>query len=250
MAAEDDQDTAKPGVLHACMMPSSARRLGTELTCQGLVQAQLKHMIFSNREYRTVHHLDQDRLNSALLALGDTLAFRGQSATIAVLGGSGLLLLGAVQRTTHDVDVVALVEGERLSRAEPLPVALREAARDVADALGLDPNWINPGPTSLLDFGLPANLPQQRWAYEVQHSFWTGLGMVEAGIGVIAVPALALSGRNSPQVISRPLVEPSLTRTVAVIRRRGVTLSPATQEFLTMLKKRWRQSKLAVHPRI
>lgn len=118
-------------------------------------------MIFLIREYRAVHRLDQDRLNSALLALGDTLAFRGQSATIAVLGGSGLLLLGAVQRTTHDVDVVALVEGERLSRAEPLPVALREAARDVADALGLDPNWINPGPTSLLDFGLPVGFVER-----------------------------------------------------------------------------------------
>jgi DNA-binding transcriptional LysR family regulator len=95
------------------------------------------------------------------------------------------------------------------------------------------------GNRALLDFGLPGNLPQQRWTYEVQHSFWTGLGMVEAGIGVIAVPMLALSGRIHPQVVSRPLVEPSLTRTVAVIRRRGVTLSPATQEFLMMLKKRW-----------
>jgi hypothetical protein len=28
-----------------------------------------------------------------------------------------------------------------------------------------------------------------------------------------------------------------------VTRRRGVTLSPATQEFLAMLKKRWGQSK-------
>jgi DNA-binding transcriptional LysR family regulator len=55
----------------------------------------------------------------------------------------------------------------------------------------------------------------------------------------IAVPALALSGRNNPQVVSRPLVDPSLKRTVAVIRRRGVTLSPAAQDFLNMLKKRW-----------
>jgi len=99
------------------------------------------------------------------------------------------------------------------------------------------------GNRALLDFGLPGNLPQQRWTYEVQHSFWTGLGMVEAGIGVIAVPALAFSGRRNPQLVSRPLVEPRLTRTVAVTRRRGVTLSPATQEFLAMLKKRWGQSK-------
>jgi len=95
------------------------------------------------------------------------------------------------------------------------------------------------GNRALLDFGLPGNLPQQRWTYEVQHSFSTGLGLVEAGIGVIAVPMLALAGRKNSALVSRPLVDPKLTRTLAVIRRRGVTLSPAAQEFLAMLKKRW-----------
>lgn len=99
------------------------------------------------------------------------------------------------------------------------------------------------GNRALLDFGLPGNLPQQRWTYEVQHSFSTGLGLVEAGIGVIAVPMLALAGRKNSSLVSRPLVEPKLTRTLAVIRRRGVTLSPAAQEFLTMLRKRWGQGK-------
>ncbi len=112
-------------------------------------------MIFAIREDHAVDKLDEKRLNEALQALGETLAFRGHRATVAVIGGSGLLLLGAVRRATHDVDVVALVEGERLDCAEPLPTALREAALDVADALGLNANWFNPGPTTLLDFGLP-----------------------------------------------------------------------------------------------
>ena len=121
-----------------------------------VAETLIKRMIFSIREDHAMDELDQERLSEALQALGETLAFRGQSATVAVIGGSGLLLLGAVSRATHDVDVVALVEGEQLARAQPLPVALRDAARDVADALGLNPNWFNPGPTSLLDFGLPA----------------------------------------------------------------------------------------------
>jgi len=99
------------------------------------------------------------------------------------------------------------------------------------------------GNRALLDFGLPAHLPQQRWTYEVQHSFSTGLGLVEAGIGVIAVPMLALAGRKDSKLVSRPLVEPKLTRTLVVIRRKGVTLSPAAQEFLAMLKKRWGRGK-------
>ena len=57
-------------------------------------------------------NLDHDRLGEALQALGETLAFRGQSATIAVIGGSGLLLLGAVDRVPLDARVVALFDGE------------------------------------------------------------------------------------------------------------------------------------------
>ncbi len=95
------------------------------------------------------------------------------------------------------------------------------------------------GNRALLDFGLPGNLPRQRWTYEVQHSFSTGLALALAGIGVIAVPELALAGQRDARLVSRPLVEPKLTRTLAVIRRKGVTLSPAAQEFLAMLKKRW-----------
>lgn len=95
------------------------------------------------------------------------------------------------------------------------------------------------GNRALLDFGLPGNLPRQRWTYEVQHSFSTGLALALAGIGVIAVPELALTGQRDTRLVSRPLVEPKLTRTLAVIRRKGVTLSPAAQEFLAMLKKRW-----------
>lgn len=105
------------------------------------------------------------------------------------------------------------------------------------------------GNRALLDFGLPGNLPQQRWTYEVQHSFSTGLGLVEAGIGVIAVPMLALAGRKDSRLVSRPLMEPKLTRTLAVIRRRGVTLSPAAQEFLAILKKRWAQPRREVRAR-
>lgn len=44
-------------------------------------------------------------------------------------------------------------------------------------------------------------------------------------------------------------VEPKLTRTLAVIRHRGVTLSPAEQEYLAMLKKRWTQQQREVRAR-
>ena len=100
--------------------------------------------------------LDPQRLERALSLLGEVLAFRGSAAELVVVGGSGMLLLGATQRATHDVDIVALVDEGRLCKAKPLPSAVEDAARDVARVLELAPDWLNSGPTALLDFGLPS----------------------------------------------------------------------------------------------
>ena len=54
-------------------------------------------------------------------ALGEQLAARGESYTLAVVGGSALIALGLISRATRDVDVLALVEGQELVSAEPLP---------------------------------------------------------------------------------------------------------------------------------
>jgi hypothetical protein len=96
-----------------------------------------------------------DRLDEALSALNDQLTAAGARASLIVIGGSGLIAIEAVSRTTRDVDVVALEEDGVLVSAEPLPAAIREAATTVARDLGLEPNWLNPGPTSLLIHGLP-----------------------------------------------------------------------------------------------
>ncbi len=64
--------------------------------------------------------------------------------------------MGAISRPTKDLDVVALVESGALRRAEPFPPGLQTAVEDVARALGLPPDWLNPGPAALLDLGLPS----------------------------------------------------------------------------------------------
>jgi hypothetical protein len=102
-----------------------------------------------------MNRIDPNRLEAALDALGEALSTRREQAEIVVIGGSGLLLLGVVVRTTHDVDVVAILEAGELRTAEPLPAPLVAAATDVARVLGLSPDWLNSAPTALLDFGLP-----------------------------------------------------------------------------------------------
>jgi hypothetical protein len=91
-----------------------------------------------------------------LEALGEQLAARGERFELVVIGGSALLALGLVERTTKDIDIVALRSGDRLEGAEPLPDGLRAARDLVARDFSLATERLNPGPTELLEFGLPA----------------------------------------------------------------------------------------------
>jgi uncharacterized nucleotidyltransferase DUF6036 len=93
-----------------------------------------------------------DRL---LGALGEQLAAVGERYELVVIGGSGLLALGIIERSTRDVDLVALRSGDKLDSAEPLPKKLATARDRVARDFDLPADWLNPGPTDLLRFGLP-----------------------------------------------------------------------------------------------
>ena len=65
------------------------------------------------------------------------------------------MLLGLINRPTRDLDVAAIVSHGEYVKADPLPPPLAEAAGDVGNALGLPANWLNPGPTSIVDTGFP-----------------------------------------------------------------------------------------------
>ncbi len=56
---------------------------------------------------------------------------------------------------TQNVNVLALRSGSELDSAKPLPAALGEARDRVARDFALPAEWLNPGPTDLLEFGLP-----------------------------------------------------------------------------------------------
>jgi hypothetical protein len=83
-----------------------------------------------------------ENLEEALESLGGVLDSRGVSVGIVVAGGSGLLLLGLIERPTADLDVVGFVDGVHYAKADPLPGPLTEAVRDVGRA------WDCPKPGS------------------------------------------------------------------------------------------------------
>lgn len=84
------------------------------------------------------------------------LADRGHYYEVVAIGGGSLLLLGQIERTTKDLDLVALIKNNQLISAEPLPQSLFQAAEEVGKALELGKDWLNTGPTSLLNTGLPS----------------------------------------------------------------------------------------------
>jgi len=90
-----------------------------------------------------------------------SLAERGLRYELYAVGGGALQLLGLIVRPTKDIDVVGLVERDTIVPARPLPPPLRAAIIDVARLLGISEGWMNPGPASLLELGLPEGALQR-----------------------------------------------------------------------------------------
>ncbi len=82
----------------------------------------------------------------------------------------------------------------------------------------------------LMDLALAHVAERPRAIYETNHVI-TLIGMVEAGLGVAAVPRLAAPGPGHPTIATLALVDPVVTRRLGLIRRRGRSLSPAAQQL-------------------
>ncbi len=133
-------------------------------------------------ENKPPYEMTPAALTRALVALGDLLASRALRFEIVVIGGGALALIGSLQRTTKDLDVVATLEANTLSPVREIPPALAEAARDVARVLDLGADWLNAGPASLMDLGLPPGFTDRL----VAHRFGPLVVHVAARIDQIA----------------------------------------------------------------
>jgi len=91
-------------------------------------------------------------------------------------------------------------------------------------------DYISLGKTSgnrfLLDQALSGIVPQRQSICETRH-VTTMIGLVEAGLGVAAVPLMAMPAADHPILTRVPLTDPVVMRSVGLIKRRGRTLTPA-----------------------
>jgi len=106
----------------------------------------------------------KDQIHRARKALAERLEFvRAPPTELAVCGGAALQVMNLMTRTaTKDVDAFAVVRrdprGLHLVKCDPLPDHILREVAIVAQDFNLPGDWLNPGPTSILDFGLPEGL--------------------------------------------------------------------------------------------
>ncbi len=72
--------------------------------------------------------------------------------------------------------------------------------------------------------------------YEVQHHYTLG-GMVEEGLGITALPSMAVSMLSRPLLRTVPIARPGAAREVGIIKLRGKTLPPAPQAFIALFNE-------------
>ena len=87
----------------------------------------------------------------------------------------------------------------------------------------------------VMDLALAAKRDRPQACFETRHVS-TLVAFVEAGLGVAAVPRLSMPRKGHPALVSIPIVEPEVTRTVGLIKRRGRSLSPAAEHLYDMLR--------------
>ena len=109
-------------------------------------------------------HSDIERV---FAALGELLAAEGMEFGIVVLGGAALNLLGIVERTTRDVDVLAITSSTlgdgllSLTPPEPLPEPLKRAIDRGARDFRLPEDWVDTTMGLQLQTGLPPGLERR-----------------------------------------------------------------------------------------
>jgi len=103
-------------------------------------------------------------LQEALRTLGERLRLRkADPVRLIVCGGSALIAMDLVSRSTVDVDVLAMISSDGQPQAPvPFPEKLTEALLDVSTLLGLPGDWLNNGPSrdsgGIFQCGLPDGL--------------------------------------------------------------------------------------------
>jgi hypothetical protein len=133
---------------------------------------------------------------------------------VVAIGGGALSLLGLIERSTEDIDLVGVVHGTLIESAEPLPEALSSAIADIAKLHSLRPKWMNNEPTSLLVHGLPVGFLARCVSHE-----WGGLKIFFASrFDQLHLKLLAISSPGDKHHVDLKRLQPTKDELIAAAR--------------------------------
>jgi DNA-binding transcriptional LysR family regulator len=162
---------------------------------------------------------------------------------IAVAQGEADFGLNFTGSQENDIEFTAIFEEKFVAAChKDHPLAKQKSVRwrDLSDHDYISVSKLS-GNRVLLDQALAGLDKQPQSLYETQHGTTT-IGLVEAGLGVAAVPAMAMPKKGHPLLVSVPLIEPVVTRKMGLIKRRSSQLTPAAVELYDMFMETSRKT--------
>ncbi|TCT04265.1 LysR family transcriptional regulator [Aquabacter spiritensis] len=226
-----------------------ARRLMAELdgaiaALRGQAEARQERVAFGCLPTIAAYHLPR-----ALSAFRDrhpdvaVKVFDNSASEIAALvqRGEAEFGIGIVSVHAFDLDIAPI-------RKEPFVLLCRSdhpfatlGAVNWSQIEGAPLIRISPqaGNRALIDDALGSRRESLNWRYEVQH-VQTAASLVAEGIGLTVVPKLAMSIGGTPGLVALGLRNPSVTRSLGVITRRGHSLSEPAKLLLKLVKAQLR----------
>lgn len=162
------------------------------------------------------------RIRVADLSAGDVLSVVADGEA-----DFGVNFIGAQE---PGLDFLALADDPfvlAMRRDDPMAGAKTVRWRDI-DPQRYIAVWKGSGNRLLIDAALAQARIQLAWAYETRH-LSTALDLVEAGLGVAALPASAMPDDAHPLLTARPLTSPDISRAIGLIKRANARLSAAAE---------------------
>lgn len=180
------------------------------------------------------HHLEE-----IFEAVGELLQAKGEHIRLVVVGGASMNLLGFVNRTTDDVDVIARAEPPGLGQTvtllppDPLPDVLQEVIATVARDFSLPEDWMNTEIGAQWRQGLPPWLGKDLTWRRYQ-------GLTVGLVGrrtLMALKLFAAVDQGSRSVHYQDLVALSLAPAELEAAAEWVMTQDASEAFAVMLQE-------------
>ncbi len=154
----------------------------------------------------------------------------------AILTGEADFGIGPIPENASVFDIKPLMEDcfmALVPKGHPLATECRLSLKDLAPFpfIGLKTGT---SVRNILDRAATASGAKLNIEYELTYHYSVG-SLVQAGLGVTALPSMAFPLLNFPDVVAIPITTRQLVRKIGIIRRKGGGTSPSAREFLATL---------------